>query len=122
MLKPLVKALKRWNHLNGKVVPSFLLEAISYQALPSKPNSYAEGLQRLFELASERIQQACPDPAGLGPNVDAGVDSNHRGQASQRLLGAARKAKQALEQESGSHLSTAHELWADLLGPDYRWR
>ncbi|HLL56057.1 MAG TPA: nucleotidyltransferase [Myxococcaceae bacterium] len=122
-LKPLVKAVKRWNQLlQDKPVPSFLMEVMAYEAFRTPPPSYAEGLAALFLFLSERITRPCPEPAGLGPPVDASLSAGHRERARQALVSAARKAKRALESDRLGHPADAHELWRELLGPDYRWR
>jgi hypothetical protein len=121
MLKPLVKALKRWNQLQGKPISSFLIEVMAYEGLTVKPASYASGLATLFQFMSERIQREVPEPARLGPALTSQLDPNRREQARQRLMGAARRASEALKREQASDLLTAHTLRRDLLGTDYRW-
>jgi Second Messenger Oligonucleotide or Dinucleotide Synthetase domain len=122
MLRPLVKMLKRWNHLQGRPVPSFLLEVMVYEGLTAKPASFASGLATLVQFMSERIQRNVPEPAKVGAAVDARLSSNHREQARQRLGGAARRAAQALERENAGDVSSAHAIWRELLGPDYPGR
>jgi hypothetical protein len=95
---------------------------MAYEAPVSARDSYASGLKTLFQFMSERIQQPCPEPAGLGPNVDAGLSAGHRMQFSQRLAGAARRATYALELESRKDMPAANAVWGEILGPDYRWK
>ena len=117
--RPILKMLKRWRDLHGVPIRSFLLEAISYKAFPQAPDRYPDGLAHLFQFVGERVPQPCPDPAGLGSRVDAGMDPNRRQQTSERLLGAARDAANALKAEREGDLTTAHRLWGKLLGADY---
>ncbi|WP_187345382.1 nucleotidyltransferase domain-containing protein [Cystobacter ferrugineus] len=119
-LKPLIKAIKRWNQLQNKPASSFHLEVMAYEGLATEPRDYASGLAGLFQFMSERIQRLTPEPAGLGPPVDNGLDTNRREQARQRLTGAASKAAHAVDRERVGDLSTAHQVWHELLGPDYR--
>jgi hypothetical protein len=123
-LKPLIKAIKRWNQLQGKPVPSFLLEVMAYRGIASfHPQShlsvYAQGLAHLFQFTSEHIREDWRDPAGLGPSINAGVDEGHLQQGQQRLSGAALKALRALELERVSDMPAAITLWRELLGTDY---
>jgi hypothetical protein len=120
-LKPLIKAIKRWNHLQGKLVPSFLLEVLACEGAADLPGraSYAEGMEYLFKFMSGRIEKPCPDPAGLGPPVNAGVGPGHLQQVQQRLTGAGRRATWALELERRGDMPAAVEIWHELLGPDF---
>lgn len=123
MLKPLVKAIKRWNQKAGKPVPSFLLEVIAYDALQSKPASYSSGLSALFAFASQKLQlqqPSCPDPAGIGRPIDEDLDAPHRTEALNRLRGAARDAARAVEMEARGDYDGANHIWEDLLGRDFR--
>lgn len=126
-LKPLIKSVKRWNHLQGKPVPSFLLEVMAYAGITSfRPESglsvFAQGMAHLFRFMSERILTEWRDPAGLGPPINAGVGEGHLLQGQQRLSGAARKAGRAVEQERLGNMAEANALWRELLGPDYPGR
>ena len=123
-LKPLIKAIKRWNQLQGKPVPSFLLEVMAYKGIDSYQSdghlsAYAQGLAHLFKFMSEHTLDQWPEPAGLGPPVNAGVGQANLLQGQQRLSGAARKAARALELERGGDMVGAHALWRALLGTDY---
>ncbi|KFE70294.1 nucleotidyltransferase [Hyalangium minutum] len=123
-LKPLIKAIKRWNQLQGKPVPSFLLEVMAYEGIASfqpesHPSVYAQGMAHLFQFMSEHIRADWKDPAGLGPPVNAGVGEGHLQQGQQRLSGASRKAARALELERRVDMPGANELWRELLGTDY---
>ena len=123
-LKPLVKAIKRWNQLQGKPVPSFLLEVMAYAGIGSfrpdlKLSVYAQGMAHLFKFMSERILSEWREPAGLGPSVNSGVGEGHLLQGQQRLTGAARKAGRALELERLGDTPGANALWRELLGTDY---
>ncbi|MFE8596588.1 SMODS domain-containing nucleotidyltransferase [Archangium violaceum] len=118
-LKPLIKAIKRWNQLQGKPVSSFHLEVMAYECFTTEQDSYAKGLAELFQFMSERIHRLTPEPARLGPPVDAHLDTSRRQQAGERLGGAAGRAAQALEYERAGYLAEAHALWRRLLGDDY---
>lgn len=123
-LKPLIKGIKRWNQLQGKPVPSFLLEVMAYTGIASfQPDTrlsvYAQGMAHLFQFMSEHIRTDWKDPVGLGPPVNAGVGEGHLQQGQQRLSGAARKAARALELERAGDMPGATELWRELLGTDY---
>ncbi|PTL75395.1 nucleotidyltransferase [Vitiosangium sp. GDMCC 1.1324] len=126
-LKPLIKALKRWNQLQGKPVPSFLLEVMAYKGIDSfqsdeRLSVYAQGLAHLFQFMSGHILDQWPEPAGLGPPVNSGVGQTNLLQGQQRISGAARRAAQALELERVGNMAGANALWRELLGTDYPGR
>ncbi|MFL5345700.1 MAG: SMODS domain-containing nucleotidyltransferase [Hyalangium sp.] len=123
-LKPLIKAIKSWNKLQGKPVPSFLLEVMAYKGIDSfRPEGrlsvYAQGMAHLLQFMSEHIMDQWPEPAGLGPPVNSGVGQTNLVQGQQRLSGATRKANRALELERAGDMPGANEIWRELLGPDF---
>lgn len=123
-LKPLIKTIKRWNQLQDKPVPSFLLEVMAYTGIDSSQpdgrlSAYAQGLAHLFQFMSGHILDQWPEPAGLGPPVNSGVGQENLLQGKQRLSGAARRAVRALELERVGDMTGAHALWQELLGSDY---
>lgn len=69
MLKPLVKALKQANREHDAGCRSFHLEVLSWSVLTAVPDSYLDGFITLVDGAAARITLACPDPAGLGPDI-----------------------------------------------------
>ena len=119
MLRPLIKLVKRWNQRHNKLLASFHLEVMAYEAFSSRPASYAQGLQRLFEFLSERVATSCPEPAGLGPDIDARLTPTVREEARRNLAAAGRKAAKALEYEQHGRLADAYPLWRALLGDDF---
>lgn len=118
-LNPLVKAAKRWNYENGRLLRSFHLEVMAYDAFKAPPPSYQEGLRALFAHLADAVIRACPDPAGVGPNIDAGMNSEERGRIQKALREAAGQAQRAVELERLGRTEEAHSLWRGLLGADY---
>ncbi len=68
-LKPLVKAVKHAKNVHGSEARSFHLEVLAWQILTSPPDNYLAGLKILLEGLVARICLPCPDPAGLGPDI-----------------------------------------------------
>lgn len=121
-LKPLLKAVKHWNRRHpSSPLGSFHLEVMSYSAFPTPPEDYLEGLERLFSHLSQKVLGTCPDPARLGPDVDARVGSNQKTAAHQLLSSAARQVRLARD-ESYSDPARAHGRLRDLFGEFYRER
>lgn len=116
-LKPLTKAAKHWNARNGKPLRSFHLEVMAWEALSADPGTYLDGLARLFSGLRDRVLSPCPEPAGLGPNLEIGAPD--RGAARQKLAEASELATQARDLANSGRTAQAHKLLRELLGPDY---
>ncbi len=120
-LKPLLKAVKHWNRQHGSSpLGSFHLEAMSYSAFPSPPEDYLTGLETLFSHLSQRVLSACPDPAGLGSNVDARMSSNQRTTAHQVLASAAEQVRLARKDDDNGDPRSGHARLRKLFGEFYR--
>lgn len=120
MAKRLVKALKHWNSkLRKRPVRSFHLELMVYEALPSQPDSLADGLAHLFEALANRVMRPCADPAGLVADVSAGFSEARRQRAQTLLCEAAKTAQKALAAGKDGHTEVAHYHWYSLFGDPY---
>jgi hypothetical protein len=121
-LKPLLRAVKHWNrHQSSSPLGSFHLEVMSYGAFPQPPEGYLEGLEALFLRLSRQVMLPCPDPAGLGPNVDERMSRTQREAASQLLASAAGKVRHVLKEER-SLPAQAHSRLRAIFGEMYRTR
>lgn len=126
MLNRLIKAAKHWNRgqcdANGdKPLRSFHLEVMSYEAFSGPPTDERRGLRELFGFLETRIAFRCTDPAGLGPNVDAGMTPDERQRIQLKLQAAARIAGEAIRQEDVGNQHGACNSWRSLLGPEFRF-
>jgi predicted nucleotidyltransferase len=124
MLNRLIKAAKHWNrghrYKNGdKPLRSFHLEVMAYGAFTAKPADERRGLRDLFVSLESGINSRCPDPAGLGPDIDKDLSSVERQQARQMLQTAAQTARAAVQREEQGHYQEAWKLWRSLLGPEF---
>jgi len=118
-LNPLIKAAKHWNAHNKKPLRSFHLEVMSYGAFKAPPASYPEGLRDLFAFLSSSIAVRCPEPAGVGPNIDDGMAQDERTRIQVALKQAAETASRAIVFEGANRMEEAHGIWRGLLGPVY---
>jgi hypothetical protein len=119
MLNPLIKAAKHWNANNKKPLRSFHLEVMSYGAFKSPPSSFAQGLRDLLSFLAGSVLLSCPEPAGIGPSIDAGMPPEERRTIQTALMQAAEVASRAILFDSASRVEEAHGLWRGLLGPVY---
>lgn len=122
-LKPLIKMAKHWNRRAGgqgqKLMSSFLLEVMAWE-FKDTPSSYARGLVELFAFLAGRVQSPVPDPAGVGPRIDEGMDQAARTRIARALDDAANEGQRALTEASVGNTSAAHVIWTRLLGDVYR--
>lgn len=116
--KPLVKMAKKWNENTGKpVATSFLLEVMALDLVRGPwGGSWPMELRAFFASAAARINDAWPDPAGVGPNV---ADANESGAAS--AVSALREAEaactEAMRLERAGRTGQALDEWQRLFGP-----
>lgn len=119
-LNPLIKMIKRWKDEHGVPLRSFHLEVMSYGAFRAAPASYPEGVRALFGHLASAVLSACPNPVGVGPNIDAGMTQPERSMLWQKLQEAERTAARALQIDAASQTAGAHELWRALFGSAYK--
>lgn len=125
VLKQLIKAVKHWNATHGKHLRSFHLEVMAYSAILRPSDSLPGRFQHLLAQLADKILQACPDPAGLGPRIDQGMPQDQRQQRAQQLRNAADKVETAIEldrQKQPGTVAQAHQILRKLLGDIYPGR
>ena len=66
------------------------------------------------------MQFTCPDPAGLGPAIDADLTWQDRAHARNLLHSAAQVAHAAVDAERKGDCDTALAWWCSLLGDVFR--
>lgn len=123
-LNPLIKAAKCWNRgqanpAGDKPLCSFHLEVMAYSAFVSPPADVRRGLLDLLRSLRVQIQWPCPEPAGLGPAVDADWTRDDRARAAVALDTAVATAERAIEYESRGQHAQACETWRSLLGSTF---
>jgi hypothetical protein len=121
-LKPLIKVVKHWNRQQGSSpLGSFHLEVMSYDAFPTPPSGYLEGLEALYLHLAQRVMHPCPDPAGLGAAVDARVKPGQREAARNLFMGAARTLRLARD-GNDNYPGGPHARLRAFFGNEYRER
>lgn len=120
-LKPLTKAVKHWNRGFDKGVRlrSFHIEVMAWDVLTAPPESRLDGLLTLFTGLSERVHLRTPDPAGLGPDLDAALTWSTRQDAAQRFKEAASEVRRAQTLASDGRTEEAHHVLYSLFGAPY---
>lgn len=119
MLNPLIKMAKLARNVREVELRSFHLEVMAYGAFATAPARYPEGIHALFGYLASAILSTCADPAGVGPNIDAGMTQEKRTKAREALLAAEVDAGKALAHEKAGQIVEAHGLWKRLFGAAY---
>lgn len=118
--KPMIKMIKRWNRFHSCPVPSsFLLEVMALDILyPPFSGGYARELKSFFATASVRIYETWADPAGVGPNVCAGLSQTQRQNASLKMKEIGKAIDRAIQLEVSESHNAANRIWREeVFGP-----
>ncbi len=96
--RPLCRLLKYWNNRTTKPkLPSYYFETLVYntfanQQIQSTPNA----VEAFFASAPAFLNQSCPDPKNLGPNLDADVGWDVKKKVIASMDDARKAAKEAI--------------------------
>lgn len=120
---PLVKMLKGWNLVAGKPIkPSFLVEVMALELAEGPVHSYPDAIRRFLASAADRVHEAWPDPAGLGPPVSDQMAKPLCDAAEIACREAEKCATRAFRAEAQGRTGEAIALWRELLGPYFPTR
>jgi len=117
--KSLVRMIKKWNRHQGRpITPSFLLEVMALDLLvPPFSGGYPYELKSFFADAADRIHDDWPDPAGLGPNVSAGMTRLQKDAARTALEKAQDDVTRAIRLSQLGKNGEALRAWREIFGP-----
>jgi hypothetical protein len=118
-LHPLIRAAKLWNQLNGKPLAPFHLEVLAARAVSTPPPNYLDAFRKLLLKATESVMKSCPDPAGVGPDIDEGLDHEQRTRCQLALKEALRQVDQGLQFDRTWRTDDAHRVFRNLFGEAY---
>ena len=122
--KGLVRMMKYWNnhpkHGEKPVKPSFLIEVMALQCLHGGwGGRFDYEMQAFFATLADRIHDAWPDPAGLGPDISDCMDDARKTRARELLLAAGREADAAIHLARQGRNTEALKAWRALFGPKF---
>lgn len=117
--KGMVRMAKSWNRANDKPVrPSFLLEVMALEILrPPFGGDFPYEFMSYFATAADRIDEAWPDPAGLGPPVNDTMTASDKSKAKQALTDAHHKIRDAIQLSRTGRSGDALRAYRELFGP-----
>lgn len=116
--KGMVRMAKSWNRAKGKPVkPSFLIEVMALDILrPPFGGDFPYEFLAFFATAADRIDDAWPDPAGLGPPVSDSMNATERAAAKRALTDAHHAIREAIELSRAGQNGAALRKYRDLFG------
>lgn len=126
-LIPLIRLIKYWNTYS-RVAPrigSYYLETMLINGLGNQwvtlSNNTRSNVPLAFQTLASRITQSCPDPKGLGSDLDAGMDWDTRTKIQQKANERVTYAQHALDYEQKGNHKEAMKWWGYIFPnfPEY---
>jgi hypothetical protein len=120
--KGLVRMVKYWNNnprhgAEEPVKPSFLIEVMALECLYGGwQGRFDYEIQGFFSTLADRIFDAWPDPAGLGPAISNDMDAGRKQRARDLLMAASRDATLAIDHVRRGRNGEALRAWRALFG------
>lgn len=124
-LLPLIRLIKYWNAYSFAAprMTSYHLETMLINGFKnSNPmSSIRRNIRYAFGTLSKQIGVSCPDPKGLGPNLDNGINSETREKIRMAALEMGVISHYAIEMEDAGKHKEAIKLWQRVFPryPDY---
>lgn len=116
---PFVKMVKGINREAAEPVkPSFLLEVMGLNLVLAPFGRYRDEIRFFLASVADRISENWSDPAGLGPDINAGMSAQRRREVAGIVRGWQQVAEEALLLENDGRERAAVEKWRELFG----WR
>jgi hypothetical protein len=116
---PFIKMVKGINReANEAINPSFLLEAMGLKLVLEPFGRYRDEIRFFLASAADQLMDDWPDPAGLGPNVNAAIPKTQRAELARTVRGWLAVAEEALLLENEGKERAAVDKWRKLFG----WR
>ena len=122
-LLPLMRIMKYWNthHYATRKLSSYYLETLLITAFRYYPaiTSLRLGKLTAFQQLATLVMGSCPDPKGLGPNLDASVPWETKVKVQEQANQMAQNARYALNYEQQSNDAEAVKWWKFIFYPDF---
>lgn len=123
-LIPLIRLVKYWNiysyaapRIGSYYLETMLINGLHHQYPPIASNLRAS-VPLAFQTLANQIYSSCPDPKGLGPNLDNGVSWEVKRKVHQAANERAGYANRALEYEQKGDHKNAIKYWG-LVFPNF---
>ena len=114
---PFVKMVKGINREAGEPIkPSFLIEVMALDLVREPFGRYQDEIATFLASAAEQITKDWADPAGLGPVVNADLNTAQRQSIASALRSWQQIAERAIDLEDDGKQRPAVEAWRELFG------
>jgi hypothetical protein len=119
---PAVRLLKYWN--GRPIAPklaSYYFETLALKVFDSasKISDFPIGVNYFFKYCSLYLWSSCPDPKGLGPPLDDGIDNTTKKKVAEALDEAGKYSDYALMYERSSEHDKAIYWWQRIFGDKF---
>lgn len=116
---PFVKMVKGINREAGDPIdPAFLIEVMGMDLVFEPFGRYRDEIRFFLASVADRIMDDWPDPVGLGPDINVGIQIGRRRELSDVVRGWLAVAEEALQLEYEGKERAAVDTWRQLFG----WR
>lgn len=119
----LIRIIKYWNASTSPRLGSYHLETLVIKVMAGEGYLLTSDLPKLLETCFERLKKVvfkpCPDPKGIGPDLDLGVDWLKRTQFSKNVCTAETQAWMANNKERDGETEMAFWWWQRLFGETF---
>lgn len=118
---PTVRLLKYWNRRTHKPrLGSYYFETLTLKVFDYAPRitDFPTAMKYFFDHCPTHLWSSCPDPKGLGDNLDSGVSRDTKEKVSQAMTKAADYGGYALKYEKQSNDEEAIYWWRQVFGPN----
>lgn len=116
---PFVKMVKGINREAGDPIdPAFLIEVMGMDLVFEPFDRYRDEIRFFLASVADRIVDDWPDPVGLGPDINSGIQIGRRRELSEMVRGWLTVAEEALQLEYEGKERAAVDTWRELFG----WR
>ena len=120
---PVMRLLKYWNNRtnNKSRLPSYYFETLVLKTFEnaSAIKSYPAGVKYFFDYGQVYVTLPCPDPKGLGPNLDRHTDWATKQKVIDAMNLASTNAGYAVMYEASSDYKDAIYWWQQVFGPGF---
>ena len=120
--RQMCRLLKYWNNRSGKPrLPSYYFETVVYNTfLGCQIRSTPQAVHDFFAAAPAIVSQSCPDPKGLGPNLDVDIEWAEK----QKVITSMSDASKAAQAAIGlgwvhGYEQSAIAKWKTIFGPAF---
>ncbi|BAY28161.1 hypothetical protein NIES2100_79900 (plasmid) [Calothrix sp. NIES-2100] len=119
---PTIRLLKYWNFRTHKPrLSSYYFETLVIKVFQNSAqiNDFPQAIKYFFDNCPYYLRTSCPDPKGLGPNLDASVDSSTKEKVAKAMSEASTWAGYALMYEAQSKHDEAIYWWQRVFGSQF---